>query len=130
MQQDAGIFYEIRYRLRGRLAHQRSKLGKPFTPIQEDAWMLLNEVEQMVKLIEQIVSYVPKGHNSELAYKVWHTLLMHQPAWKSELETSLETSLVPSSGNQDAQGTCHSAAMEDLGLHSPDSLPGEGLTVR
>ena len=108
MQKDAGIFYEIRFRLRGRLAHQRSKLGKPFTPIQEDAWRLLNEVEQMVKLIEQIEGYIPKAHNSELAYKVWHTLLMHQPAWKSELDTSR----AHLSGNQSSQGD-HQRAGDD-----------------
>ncbi len=32
-----GHSYEIRYRLRGELAHHRWELGKPWTPNQEDA---------------------------------------------------------------------------------------------
>jgi hypothetical protein len=36
MHKDAGTFYEIRFRLRGRLSHHHWKLGRPFTPIQED----------------------------------------------------------------------------------------------
>jgi len=88
MHQDAGIFYEIRFRLRGQLAHHHWKLGKPFTPSQEDAWKLLNEIEQLIKLMERLERYLGEDKNVDLAYEVRHTLLMHQPAWKSELESS------------------------------------------
>ena len=88
MHPDAGIFYDITTRLRGQLAHHHWKLGKPFTASQEDAWKLLNEVEQLVKLIERLERYLREDKNLDLAHEVRHTLLMHQPAWKSELETS------------------------------------------
>jgi len=99
MEKDAGRFYEIRFRLRGRLAHHRWKLGKPFTPIQEDAWMLLNEVEQIVLLLKEAERRLGEEH-TEYAYKVRHAVLMHTPARKSDSETSL----VHSGGNQDPQG--------------------------
>lgn len=111
MDKDAGLFYEIRFRLRGRLAHHRWKLGKPFTPIQEDAWRLLNEVEQMVKLIEHIEGFMPKGSNSELAYSVQRTLLMHQPAWKA----GMENKRVHSGSNQDPQGDHQRTGEEGTG---------------
>jgi len=115
MQTDAGIFYDITTRLRGQLSHHHWKLGKPFSPSQEDAWRLLNEVEQMVKLIQQLESYIPKGNNSELTYKVRHTLLMHQPAWKSELETSR----VHPSSDQDSKGDHQREGEEGTGEDSP-----------
>jgi hypothetical protein len=99
MDKDAGRFYEIRFRLRGRLAHHRWKLGKPFTQIQEDAWMLLNEVEQIVLLLKEAARRLGEEH-TEYAYKVRHAVLMHTPARKS----GLETSLVHSGGDQDPQG--------------------------
>lgn len=79
MHKDAGIFYEIRFRLRGRLSHHHWKLGRPFTPIQEDAWMLLNEVEQMVQILQEAERRLG-DEKSDYAYKVRHTLLMHTPA--------------------------------------------------
>lgn len=78
MFQDAGVFYEIRFRLRGRFAHHHWKLGKAFTPIQEDAWMLLNEIEQMVQILKETERRLG-NENSEYALKVRHTLLMHTP---------------------------------------------------
>lgn len=99
MLKDAGIYYDIRMRLRGRLAHHRWKLGKPFTPIQEDAWMLLNEVEQMVQILKEAERRLGDEH-TEYAYKVRHAVLMHTPARKS----GTETSRVHPGGNQDPQG--------------------------
>jgi len=98
MHKDAGIFYDIRIRLRGRLSHHHWKLGKPFTPIQEDAWRLLNEVEQMVQVLKE-ASRRLVGENSDYAYKVRHTLLMHTPANKEDLEISR----VHPGSNQDPQ---------------------------
>ena len=85
MQADAGIFYEIRFRLRGRLSHHHWKLGRPFTPIQEDAWKLLNEVEQMVQILREAERRLG-DENSDYACKVRHTLLMHTPANKTVQE--------------------------------------------
>lgn len=99
MHKDAGVFYDIRMRLRGSLAHNHWKLGKPFTPIQEDAWRLLNEVEQMVLILKE-AAWRLGDENTEYAYKVRHTLLMHTPAIKA----GLETSRVHPGGNQDSQG--------------------------
>jgi hypothetical protein len=87
MHKDAGIFYEIRFRLRGRLSHHHWKLGRPFTPIQEDAWMLLNEVEQMVQILQETERRLGE-ENSEYAFKVRHTLLIQTPASKEDLEIS------------------------------------------
>jgi hypothetical protein len=81
---DAGKFYAIRYRLRGKLSHQRGTLGRPWTPSQEEAWLLLNEVEELVKVLELIAKYLPPDNHSELAYRVRHALLMHHPAWKPQ----------------------------------------------
>ena len=75
---DAGIFYEIRFRLRGRLSHHHWKLGRPFTPIQEDAWMLLNEVEQMVQILREAERRLG-DEKSDYAYKIRHSLIMHSP---------------------------------------------------
>lgn len=88
MDKDAGRFYEIRSRLRRQLSRHHWTLGRPFTPIQEDAWALLNEIDKVIKILDQMAKWLPEGNNSELAYQVRHTLLMHQPAWKSELEES------------------------------------------
>jgi len=121
MHKDAGIFYDITVRLRSQLSRHHWKLGKPFTPNQEDAWRLLNEVEQMVKLIEQFEGYLPKGGNSDVAYKVRHTLLMHQPAWKSELESSR----VHTGSDQGSQGDHQRTGEEGAGENtsSPTSQP-------
>ena len=79
-----GHFYEIRYRLRGQLAHHRWKLGKPWTPNQEDAWNLLNEIDQLIKILEQLARSLPPENDSELAQQVRHKLVMHQPAWRAD----------------------------------------------
>lgn len=88
MENDAGRFYEIRARLRGKLARHHWTLGKPFTPAQEDAWALLNEIDQVIRVLRQVAKGLPDENKSDLAYQVRHTLLMHQPAWKSDLEAS------------------------------------------
>ena len=110
MQNDAGIYYEIRSRLRGSLAHHHWKLGKPFTPIQEEAWRLLNEVEQMVQILKEAERRLGDEH-TEYAYKVRHTVLMHTPAWKS----GMETSRVHPGGNQDPQGNHQRTSKEGTG---------------
>lgn len=99
MHKDDGEFFEIRLRLRGRLAHHHWKLGKPFTPIQEDAWRLLNEVEQMVQILREAERRLG-DENSDYAYKVRHTLLMHTPADKA----GVEISCVHLVGIKDSQG--------------------------
>ena len=79
---DAGQFYDLRSRLRAGLARHHWTLGKPFSPIQEDAWSLLNEVEQMANLLRQVERNLAPENKSEFAYKVRHTVLMHFPAAK------------------------------------------------
>ncbi len=115
MGSDAGRFFEIRSRLRRQLARHHWTLGKPFTPIQEDAWSLLNEVEQIIKIMEQLAKLLPHDSNSGLAYQVRHTLLMHQPAWKANLEASR----VHSSCDQGSKGNHQRAG---------DEGPGEDAT--
>lgn len=56
--------------------------GKPWTPNQEDAWNLLNEIDQLIKILEQLARSLPPENDSELAQQVRHKLVMHQPAWK------------------------------------------------
>jgi len=58
MEKDAGRFYEIRSRLRRQLSRHHWTLGKPFTPIQEDAWALLNEVDQVIKIFGQMAKWL------------------------------------------------------------------------
>lgn len=77
---NAGRFYALRMRLRGSLAHRRGNCGKQFSPLQEDAWLLLNEVEQMAKLLRQAERSLHPEGKSEYAYKVRHTVLMHFPS--------------------------------------------------
>lgn len=108
MEKDAGHFYEIRSRIRGTLARHHWTLGRPFTPIQEDAWVLLNEIDQVIRVLGQVAKCLPDDNNSDLAYQVRHTLLMHQPAWKSELEASR----VHPSCDQGSQGD-HQRASEE-----------------
>ena len=79
---DEGHFYELRGRLRASLSRHHWTLGKPFTPLQEDAWALLNEVEQMANLLRQVQRDLVPDNNSEFAYKVRQTVLMHFPARK------------------------------------------------
>jgi len=81
---DEGHFYEIRFRLRRQLSHLHWTLGKPFTPSQEEAWSLLNEVEKIIKILVQMEKCLAPDDKSELAYQVRHTLAMHQPAWKQD----------------------------------------------
>ena len=80
---DPGHFYEVRMRLRGQIAHQRWTLGRTWTPSQEEAWALLNEVEQLVKLLEKVQGFIPPDNQSELAGQVRHAVRSHLPAWKS-----------------------------------------------
>jgi len=86
MERDAGYFYELRCRLQGQLARHHWTLGKPFTASQEDAWKLLNEIEQVIKLLERLSKLIPKDDHSELAYQVRQALLRHLPAWRAKLE--------------------------------------------
>lgn len=81
MNRDAGRFYELRMRLRGKLSEQRTKRGLNLTPSQEDAWLLLNEVDALVKLVEDISLYLPLNSHPEVVYRVQHALLMHKPKW-------------------------------------------------
>lgn len=78
MEQDAGGFYEIKMRLRSSL----SKRLQSFTPIQEDAWRLLNEVDPMVRLIHDLSNYLPPDRHSELTYQTQHALVQHSPKWR------------------------------------------------
>jgi hypothetical protein len=80
---DAGHFYALRNRLRASLSRHHWTLGRPFSPIQEDAWGLLNEVEQMANLLRQVERDLAPDNRSEFAYKVRQTVLMHFPAGKS-----------------------------------------------
>lgn len=84
MNKDAGYFYDITTRLRGQLSRHHWKLGKPFTPNQEDAWKLLNEVEQIVQILRETERRLG-DEKSEYAYKVRHTVLMHSRASKANL---------------------------------------------
>lgn len=84
MHRDAGRFYELRMRLRCKLSEQRTKRGFNLTPSQEDAWLLLNEVDSLVKLIEDISRYLPPNSHQEMVYRVQHALLMHKPKWHFE----------------------------------------------
>jgi hypothetical protein len=88
MEEDAGYFFEMRSRLQGQLARHHWTLGKPFTPAQQDAWTLLNEIEQVIKVLERLAKTLPQDNGSELAYQVRHTLLTHKPAWKAKAEAS------------------------------------------
>ena len=81
---DAGYFYEIRMRLRGQIARQKWTLGKPWTPSQEEAWDLLNEVEQMVKLLEEVEGTLAPDNQSKIASQVRRTVRAHLPGWKSK----------------------------------------------
>lgn len=112
--QDAGRFYDIRSRLTGQLAHHHWKLGKPFTPNQEAAWMLLAEVGQMVQVFEQIAKYLPGHAPSELIYQVEHTLVMHRPKWASSPRGTAEPSAIQAScdGNQPS-AVAHSSNRQD-----------------
>ena len=110
MHKDAGIFYDIRFRLRGSLAHHHWKLGKPFTPIQEDAWSLLNEVEQMVLILREAERRLG-DESTEYAIKVRHTVLMHTPA----LKAGQENPRVHPSGDQDTQRDHQREGEEGIG---------------
>lgn len=79
---DAGLFYALRLRLRGSLARYHWTLGRPFSPLQEDAWLLLNEVEQMAKLLREAERGLHPEDRSEYAVKVRHAVLMHFQAAK------------------------------------------------
>jgi len=92
MEEGAGRYFEIRMRLRSQLARQHWTLGKPFSASQEDAWMLLNEVDEIIKVLEKLALQLPTSCNPDLASQVRHTLLMHQPAWKSDRNLRSETS--------------------------------------
>lgn len=81
---DEGVFYRIRYQLRGQLARRRGS----WTPNQEAAWNLLNEVEHLVHLLKQLERSFPADHTTGIASEVRHTLLMHQPACKEFPEAS------------------------------------------
>ena len=85
---DEGRFYEIRFRLRRQLSHHHWTLGKPFTPSQEEAWLLLNEVEKIIRILVQMEKYLAPDNKSELAYQLRHTLAMHLPAWEQDEKRS------------------------------------------
>ena len=66
--EEAGHFYRIRYRLKGQLARHHWEQRKPFTPSQEDAWKLLNEFEEIIKLLVQLERRINPNEESEVAY--------------------------------------------------------------
>jgi len=82
MEDEAGAFYELRMRLRGKLSTHCTRTGKAFTPSQEEAWMLLNEVDQVIQLIARVSKYLPPNLHRELRYDLQLTLVKHQPKWK------------------------------------------------
>lgn len=90
---DEGYFHELRGRLRASLSRHHWTLGKPFTPLQEEAWALLNEVEQIANLLRQVERDLAPDNNSEFAYKVRHTVLLHFPARKISGQASPGTDL-------------------------------------
>jgi hypothetical protein len=49
----------------------------------QDAWLLLNEVEEIVKTLEQVSRLFPEDDPREVLQKVRHTLATHQPRWKA-----------------------------------------------
>ena len=71
-------------RLRRHLSEQRVKHRGEFSAPQEDAWTLLNEVEQMVKVLQKVAKTLPPEDNSELAYQIRHTVVSHLPSWKAQ----------------------------------------------
>ncbi len=81
---DQGHFYETRMRLRGLLAHQKWTLGKPWTPSQEEAWELLNEVEQLVKLLITVKQGLDPDNQTEFATQVRQAVRAHHPAGKGQ----------------------------------------------
>ncbi len=81
---DAGHFYDLRMRLRRYLSIQRRQRAGGFTAPQEEVWLLLNEVEQLVKLLERSATLLEKDNGSEFAYQVRHSLACHSPRWKSK----------------------------------------------
>jgi len=82
MDSDSGQFYELRQRLRGSLSRHHWERGKPFSPLQEDAWMLLNEVEQIIKTLDHVSKLFPEDDPREVIQAIRHTLATHQPRWK------------------------------------------------
>ncbi|HEX9082923.1 MAG TPA: hypothetical protein VF768_11635 [Holophagaceae bacterium] len=85
---DAGLFYELRMRLRGQLARHHWALGKPFTKSQQEAWELLNEVDAMARLLRRVEGQLEPADHSEFAYQVRHTVLMHFPAYQAKKQSS------------------------------------------
>lgn len=80
---DAGHFYDLRMRLRKHLSRYLQRMSAA----QEDAWVLLNEVEAMVKLLERVEKNLCPDDGSEYAYKVHHTVMAHRPAWMAKVDT-------------------------------------------
>lgn len=85
MDSDAGRFFELRQRLRRSLSKHHWERGKPFSPLQEDAWLLLNEVEEIIKILDRVSRLFPEDDPRELIRAMRHTLTTHQPRWKSEI---------------------------------------------
>ncbi len=83
MDSDAGRYYELRQRLRRSLAQHHWERGKLFSPLQEDAWLLLNEVEEIIKTLDRVSKLFPKNDYRDPILTIWHTLAMHQPHWKA-----------------------------------------------
>lgn len=84
MDPDAGRYFELRQRLRKSLAQHHWERGKPFSPLQEDAWLLLNEVEEVIKTLERVAKVLPEDGPQDLVRTIRHTLAMHQPHWKNK----------------------------------------------
>jgi hypothetical protein len=114
MNPDAGLYYDICGRLRGHLARHRFGQGKPFTQSQQEAWDLLNQVEAMVKLLEKLARSLDPDDNTETAYQLRHTLLMHQPKWKSQRREDVYPGGIPS-----PEGHRERAGEEGPGQDSP-----------
>lgn len=81
MDPDVGRFYELRQRLRRSLGLQQWRRGEPFSPLQEDAWLLLNEVEEILTKLEQVSRLFPEDDQRAEVRSLRHTLAKHQPRW-------------------------------------------------
>ncbi len=81
---NAGCYYDLGMRLRGYLAKQRFRTpGVELLPAQMDAWKLLNELDELVKILARTRDYLSPDDRTEYASKVRAAVLRHQPAWKA-----------------------------------------------
>lgn len=87
----SGYYYEIRQKLKRVLSHQQHTLGKPLTPIQQDAWRFICEVEELIRLLNRLEQrYIKKDDPSDLALEARVTLVKHLPARSNPDPVSIE----------------------------------------